>query len=122
MSKSKNTSKAEVTEITEEVIETAEEAVEEVTPAALEPEAGRADEAGFCCYIGPNILGVVQGNTIMTGSVADARKALAPAIEKFPLIRSLIVDGNELAAARVKVKTPGNILYVNYHRLVSGKK
>lgn len=81
-----------------------------------------ADGAGFCCYIGPNILGVVQGNTIMPGSVADAKKALAPAIEKYPLIRSLIVDGNDLAEARVKVKTPGNILYVNYHRLVSGKK
>lgn len=46
--------------------------------------------------------------------------AAAAAIEKYPLIKTLIVSGEKLPEARLKVKTPGNALYKNYQR-VAGK-
>lgn len=78
--------------------------------------------AGFCVYIGPTILGVIQNGTVIRGSKEDAIAAVAPAVEKYPLVRSLIVPGDTLGADRIKVNTPGNLLYVNYHKLAAGNK
>ena len=39
-----------------------------------------------------------------------------------PLIAQLVVDGETLPVDRIKVKTPGNLLYVTYHKLAAGKK
>ena len=47
---------------------------------------------------------------------------LAPVIEQHPLIASLVVSDETLPADRIKVKTPGNLLYVNYHKLAKGMK
>ena len=77
----------------------------------------KPDEAGFSCYIGPSIMGVIQQNTIMPGSVEDMKACYAQAIEKYPLIDKMMVDGCELAEARSKAKTPGNLLHVYYRRL-----
>lgn len=79
-------------------------------------------EAGFCVYIGPTILGVIQNGTVIRGSKEEAVAAVALAVEKYPLVRSLIVPGDTLGADRIKVNTPGNLLYVNYHKLASGRK
>ena len=76
-----------------------------------------AEGAGFSCYIGPSIMGVIQQNIIMPGSVEDMKACYAQAIEKYPLIGKMIVDGYELAEARSKAKTPGNLLHVYYRRL-----
>lgn len=76
-----------------------------------------APAAGFCCYIGPSILGVVQQNSIIDGSVEEARAAYADAIKKYPLISRMIVDGNVLAASLSDVKTPGTLLYTTYRKL-----
>lgn len=77
---------------------------------------------GFCVYLGPTITGVVQTGTVYSGSKEKVLFALDETIKKFPLIAKLIVTGKDLPEARVKVKTPGNILYVNYHKLCSGRK
>lgn len=79
------------------------------------------DDAGFCVYIGPSITGVIQSGTIYTGSKAQALSDAALAVEKYPLVAELIVTGNTLAVDRIKVKTPGNLLYVNYKKLASRK-
>ena len=79
-------------------------------------------KAGFCVYIGPTILGVIQNGTVIRGSKEEAVAAVAPAVENHPLVRSLIVPGDTLGADRIKVNTPGNLLYVNYHKLASGRK
>lgn len=76
--------------------------------------------AGFSCYIGPSIFGVIQQNSIMPGTADEMRACYAQAIERYPLIGKLIVDGEELAEARSKAKTPGNLLYV-YYRKLAGK-
>ena len=41
----------------------------------------------------------------------------AAAIEKHPKVKSLIVSGDALPEARLRVKAPGNVLYANYNEL-----
>jgi len=55
---------------------------------------------------------------LLTGfGIPNVGKAAAKAIEKQPLVRTLIVSGNELPEARLKVKRPGNALYANYRKI-----
>lgn len=81
-----------------------------------------AAEVGFCVYIGPTIAGVIQSGTIFRGAKKEVLKSVANTTERYPLVASLIVTGDTLAQDRIKVKTPGNLLYVNYHQLMSGTK
>lgn len=91
-------------------------------PAGTAPaRTAEVDASGFYCYIGPNLAGLIQHGTIYRGSRADALAAAAPAIEKQPMVKTLIVSGDELPEARLKVKQPGNALYVNY-RKIAGKQ
>lgn len=76
--------------------------------------------AGFYCYIGPSLTGLIQSGDIYRGTRTEALKAAAAAIEQQPLVKSLIVSGEELSEARLKVKRPGNALYANYRR-IAGK-
>ncbi len=41
----------------------------------------------------------------------------AAAVKSHPKVKSLIVAGDVLPEARLKVKTPGNALYANYQKL-----
>lgn len=75
------------------------------------------NRSGFYIYIGPNIKGLIQTGTIYRGDRDNAFKMAAAAIEKQPKVKSLIVAGDALPEARLKVKTPGNILYANYMKL-----
>ena len=78
--------------------------------------------AGFCVYIGPTILGVIQTGMVLRGTKEEAVETVALAVEKYPLVKTLIVPGETLGVDRIKVNTPGNLLYVNYHKLVTGRK
>jgi len=71
----------------------------------------------FCVYLGPSIRGVMQNGTVFQGGKAAALARLADVTRAHPLIAGLIVDGGALPESRVRVKTPGNLLYVNYHKL-----
>jgi len=77
--------------------------------------------AGFYCYIGPNLPGLISHGAVFKGTLDDALTAAADAIAKKPLVRTLIVSGDDLPVAHQKAKTPGNILYVNFNKL-AGKK
>lgn len=77
--------------------------------------------AGFYCYIGPSIKGLLWHGTIYRGTRSDALKAAAAAIEKQPLVKTLIISGDDLPEARLKIKKPGNALYRNY-RKIAGKQ
>lgn len=77
---------------------------------------------GFCVYLGPSITGVIQTGAVLNGAKETVLSSLKSATEKYPLIASLIVTDETLSEDRVKVKTPGNLLYVNYHKLLSGKR
>ena len=112
----------------EYVTTTLEGVAEEQAPAAAKKTAVRkktakkadASGAGFCVYIGPSIRGMIQSGTVYRGERAAVLTELASAVEQYPLIASLVVDGTTLPADRIKVKTPGNLLFVNYRKLVAG--
>ncbi len=76
---------------------------------------------GFCVYLGPTITGVIQSGTIYRGEKARVLAELESAVRNYPLIKALIVTDKTLSEDRIKVKTPGNILFVNYNKLMSGK-
>ena len=98
----------------------------ELTPEKVLPQKNHAkaggppNASGFYIYIGPSIRGLLQSGTIFRGSKAQARRMAQKAIEKQPLVKTLIVSGDCLPEARLKVKTPGNALYANY-RKIAGK-
>ena len=56
------------------------------------------------------------------GTKEEALAAAARAIEKQPLVKTLIVSGAALPEARLKVKKPGNALYVNYQKVAAGRE
>ena len=85
-------------------------------PAASH-RAAEVNKSGVYVYIGPNIKGLIQTGSIYRGTREDAYKAAAAAIEKQPLLKTLIVSGDALPEARLKVKVPGNVLYANYKKL-----
>ena len=73
--------------------------------------------SGFYIYIGPNIKKHIQTGTIYRGTQAHALKQAAAVIEAHPLVKTLIVSGDALPEARLKVKKPGNALYAAYQKL-----
>lgn len=80
-------------------------------------KAAESNTSGFYIYIGPNIKGLIQTGSIYRGDREHAHQMAAAAIEKYPKVKTLIVAGDALPEARLKVKTPGNILYANYNEL-----
>lgn len=75
------------------------------------------NNSGFYIYIGPTIRGVIQNGAIYRGTRAEAVEKAASAIEKYKLVKSLIVSGDALPVARLRLKEPGNAFYVNYRKL-----
>lgn len=71
------------------------------------------------CYIGPTIRGVIQRNTLYTGTREEVECSIQRHIDRYPRIRNLIVGGSDLTADRQKVNTPGNRLYEEYRKLVA---
>lgn len=92
---------------------------------AVRRAAGRAarrkpvqEPVRYCVYLGPSIRGAVQHGAIFKCSRDEACKQLAPHVERWPRIRSLIVDGEQLSEARIQLKTPGNGLYEQSRKLL----
>ena len=92
-----------------------------MTKKSKSPEA--APECGFCAYIGPSVVGVIQTGKIFAAPRSEvlASPDLADALKRFPQVRRLIVSGDDLAASRVLVKTPGNLLYESARQIVKNK-
>ena len=85
---------------------------------ATNKEKSGGDAAGFFCYIGPSITGLIQHGDICRGTRKKALAMWDDAIKKYPLIKTLIVSGEKLPEARLKVKKPGTALYKNYQRIL----
>jgi len=104
------------------------EAVETEQPPAPPPQTNEkpvkpaAKAGGFCVYLGPSISGVIVSGTVYKTDKAATLLELAPVIEKYPLIASLLVTGDELPGSRIKVKTPGTLLYANYSKFTGQLK
>lgn len=86
--------------------------------ARIRNTAKSKPKEGFCVYLGPSIRGIVNYGKIFEGSVQDAKREIWDGIVKYPRIENLIIDGDYLPEARVKVKTPGNALHAQYMELV----
>ena len=69
------------------------------------------------CYIGPNIRGYWHTGQVFRGERADILKEYAQLVELHPLVKNLLVPGESLAVARLKVKEPGTAHYANYQKL-----
>ena len=118
MSKAKEkTVNTETTE-TMEPVETMEAAPASVPRDETAPSPG-VPSAGFSCYIGPNLHGVIQTGTIYPAGRVEALELpeVKLALSKRPEIAGLIVDGSTLAEDRIKVKQPGTSLYEAYRAL-----
>lgn len=87
----------------------------------VEKEKPERNASGFYIYIGPNLKKLIQTGTIYRGTRRNALDKAALAIAAKPLVKTLIVSGDALPEARLKVKTPGNVLYDNYQKL-AGKE
>ena len=103
--------------MSEKIIDTAAQTAAPKT-AKKKPAAPKkvADTGGFCVYLGPTMMGVIQRGTIYRGGRKEVLDSLAPVIDQ------RVVSDETLPADRIKVKTPGNLLYVNYHKLAKGMK
>ena len=84
-----------------------------------EKAAAPKKETGFFVYLGPSIRGVIQTATIYQGPRDEVEELLAGPIERYPRIKRLLVPGETLPEDRIKVKTPGNGLYVAYTKLAA---
>lgn len=90
------------------------------TAAPVKKDTDRRCEAGFWAYIGPTLPGLLQHGAILMGSRTDALQAAAAAAEKQPMVKTLIVSGDNLPLDRLRAKTPGTALY-NACRRIAGK-
>ena len=95
-------------------------AAETAAPPQTSREKAGGPPSGCYMYIGPTLRGLIRSGTIYRGDRAHALEEARKAIEAQPLVKTLIVTGDYLPEARLKVKTPGNALYVNY-RKIAGK-
>ncbi len=106
--------------------ETSASTLPETTAAATEtvPKAEKSSKRSeeFWCYIGPNLTELIQTGTIFRGTREDALEAAKDAIEKFPLVKTLIVSGEHLPQARLDVKRSGTALNKNYMKVAAGKR
>lgn len=96
--------------------------VAEASGAGGAEPAAKQNPSGIYCYIGPNLAGLMQSGKVFRGTRAEVLKEAAEAIEKYPLVKTMIVSGEELAFSRMKVKTPGNALYKNYQRIAASRE
>lgn len=74
---------------------------------------------GFCVYLGPSIRGLVQNGSIYEGTRESVLELLSVQISKYPRIGTLIIPGDEIAEARVKLKNKGNYLFEENRKLVA---
>lgn len=88
------------------------------TPPAVKTEPREE----FFVYIGPTILNVIQSGTIYPGGTRKQMlERVSEALKHNSKIETLIVGASTLVDDRVKVITPGNLLYVNYQKVAQGK-
>ena len=97
----------------------AEENGAAVVPAVKSAENAAVESAGFSCYIGPNLPGIIQTGTIYPKGKEEALELdeLKLALSRKPGIAELVVDGSTLAEDRIKVKKPGEPLYKAFRTL-----
>ena len=95
--------------MSEKIIDTAAQTAAPKT-AKKKPAAPKkvADTGGFCVYLGPTMMGVIQRGTIYRGGRKEVLDSLAPVIEQHPLIASLVVSAWEPAVCELSQAGQGH--------------
>lgn len=71
-------------------------------------------------YIGPSLpAGLLKTNKILIGTQEEIEKELEGVLEKYPLVKKMIVPVEKLAEKKNKAATAGNILNKYYTDIVS---
>jgi|GEM_PF-346745 len=92
--------------------------IEKPSAKDTEPTEKTAEEkGGFCVYLGPSIHGVILGGTVFGADKKATLAEIESTVKAYPLVAALIAPGDTLPESRIKVKTPGNLLYENYRKL-----
>jgi hypothetical protein len=126
MSKSKKVNMDDDLHINEQFPDMEPDPANEPMPLITESQASKNEEkkqpaeekSGFCVYLGPSIRGHIVSGTVFDTAKTAVLIELSTTIAKFPLVADLIVPGAELPQSRLKIKSPGNLLNANYHKLV----
>ena len=83
--------------------------------SAKKPDKKKPVKDAWCMYLGTTIRGVIRQSQIFAKSAAEVRADFG---EKLPTnAASLIVDGDDLPAARQELRTPGTALHHFYESL-----
>lgn len=103
---------ARVAEKAAEAAENAEVKKDTQATKNAQEAAQSAAERVKLVYVGPTLpKGQLKQNTIFIGTQQEIEKELGTVLAKYPIAKNLLVPVASLAAAKVKVKTPGNVLH-----------
>ncbi len=85
-----------------------------------EPEGTVKEEVVKLAYIGPTLpAGQLKCNKIFIGTETGIKKELEAVLEKYPLVRKMLVPASQMGEKKDKAKTAGNIMHKYYADLVS---
>ena len=83
--------------------------------------AGRTEKEKLTLvYIGPSLpAGQLKSNKIFIGTMEEIEKELEAVMQKYPLVKKLLVPVDKVAEKKDKARTAGNILNKYYSDIVS---
>jgi len=87
-----------------------------------QPARQEAKKDAFCVYLGPSIRGGITKGQIFPMAKAEALASIAKTVEKQPLVADLIVEGDALPEAVVRVKQPDSLLFKTYEKLAKSQR
>lgn len=91
------------------------------TGKAVETANTAPEEVVKLVYIGPTLpKGQLKQNSIFEGTEKEIKKELEKVLEKYPLAEKMLVPVRNLAEAKRKVGTAGNIMNKWYADITSG--
>ena len=109
----------------QEAVQEAQEAPEEEeagenTNEAEKPQESPQEAQETLVYVGPSLpRGLLKQNSIFVGTRVQVEKSLEEAINRYPMVKKMLVPVSKLAEAKVKIASQGNILHKYYADIVS---
>ena len=103
-------------------IEKVEKKAEKSASETADKKAEKQEADDFCVYLGPSMYGSLVRGTIFSESRRVVLKKLKTVIEKYPPVADLIVSGKSLPESRIKIRTQGSLLQINFSRLAMALK
>lgn len=115
----------EAAEMSQEAPEVPQEAPEEekvgkITLEPQKPQESPQESKETLVYVGPSLpRGLLKQNSIFVGTRTEIEKNLEEATKKYPMAGKMLVPVSQLAEAKIKIASKGNILHKYYADIVS---